>query len=87
MQSGNCRGVKNSADIAREFDASFKTTSAIVHKIRARTAKTIDGLRVKAAAISWCQGDEEAIFEEAVTTDLQIAESIVHDLLAMQAQS
>lgn len=77
-------GPPFSPEANREFEASYEAASAIVHKIRDATATTIDGLRVKATAISWCQGDEETIFDEAATTDVQIAESIVRDLLAMQ---
>ena len=82
-QSGNCRGVKTPADIAREeFDASasFKTTSAIVHKIRSTDGK--NDRRSCASRLPpspWCQGDEEAILEASGDDSMQIAESIVHD--------
>lgn len=60
-------------------DAAIECTSAIVDQIKRCAARTMAGLRVKAQAIAWCHGGAPHIENE--TTDLQLAQTIVEDLL------
>lgn len=58
--------------------------SAIADLILRIPAKTLNGLFVKAHAVAWCYGDEEVTLTNVTaTTDIQLAESIVLDLLRM----
>jgi hypothetical protein len=67
-------------------DAMAAITSAIVERVEAIRALTIDGLFVKARAIQWCR-DSDA-FErdeyEGGTTDVRLACSIADDLMLMR---
>jgi len=63
---------------------AIDTASAIADLILRIQAKTLSGVIVKARAVAWCYGDEEVAFTGvARTTDMQLAESIVLDLLCM----
>jgi hypothetical protein len=68
------------------FDAAFKKVEAVVDRIEELTATTIEGLRVKALAVSWCHSGESILGEELSeqnTTDVRLAASIINDLLAL----
>ena len=58
---------------------------AVVARIRAVRAATLDGLRVKARAVSWCYGGDPVSFDEdhSVTSEHLMA-GIVTDLLRMR---
>jgi hypothetical protein len=62
-------------------DAACDKTSGVVQRIIDVPARTLDGLRVKARAISWCSGGDDVDLDVQGTTDLQLATSIVRDLL------
>lgn len=63
-------------------EAIFQRCSALVDRIARTPAYTLDGLRVKAKAISWCHSGEcidlEPRYEH--TTDMRMAHSILRDL-------
>lgn len=71
----------------REFEARYKATSGIVDQIEVLHAHTLEGLRVKARAISWCHsGDPVILFDDDQnTTDLRLTQSILNDLMRMPA--
>jgi hypothetical protein len=52
-----------------------------VQRILAQQARTLDGIKVKATAISWCWGG--AIEFDAETTDMKLVNSVLADLLAI----
>ena len=65
-------------------DALVKPCTDLAHRIERLPAKTLDGLMVKAMAVSWCHCGE---FEEfGNTTDERITAGIVRDLLALRAE-
>lgn len=65
-------------------DAAHKASKAIILRIEAMAASTIDGLRVKARAVQWCyDGDPVDLVVDQSTTDLRLANSIIADLLAV----
>jgi hypothetical protein len=63
--------------------AAADVTAEIVDRIERMPARTLDGLRVKAAAIAWCYADEPFEPDRDATTDVRLAHSIVADLRAM----
>jgi hypothetical protein len=69
-----------------EVNAVFNVASEIVGEIEALPATTLEGLRVKTRALSWCHDGEGIDFrDEQDTTDLKLANGIVRDLLALAA--
>lgn len=75
--------TRDKADDAA-FDEAFAATSAIVDMIEQHPVRTLDGLRVKARAVLWCQGDEIVdLIQDQDTTDVRIASSIVNALLGV----
>src|SRR5262245_48661073 len=65
-----------------DVDAAWAAVAAVVDKIEAIPAHTLEGLRGKARAISWCHSGERPIeFQDDPTTDIRLAQSIVADLL------
>jgi hypothetical protein len=66
-----------------EFDVAFKKVAAIVERIAASPAVTIEGLRVKAKALSWCHAFEpiDLTAQFGDTADVRVITSIVRDLL------
>jgi transposase InsO family protein len=74
---------------AAEFERAYRRTSRIVRKIEKTPAHTLEGLRVKARAVSWCHsGDKISIKTQCAnargdlhTTDLRLMRAIVGDLL------
>jgi hypothetical protein len=68
----------------RQVEATYRRCGAIVQKIKRARASSIAGLRVKARAVAWCHsGRTRRNLFRGSTTDLQVAGSIVSDLLAM----
>lgn len=63
-------------------DTAFLRCKSIAERIACTPAYTLDGLRVKAKAISWCHCAESVDLAPTLahTTDLQIAHSILRDL-------
>lgn len=72
---------------AGESDAAYRLASLVVDKIEGTPAKTLQGLRVKAKAVMWCHGkpwDRNKVqLTDDPTTDMRLAQSIVHDLVNM----
>ena len=70
-----------------ECEATADATSELVDRIVSMPAKTLEDFRVNARALSWCySGDIDIdLFEDCPqnTTDVQIARSILRDLLAV----
>ena len=65
-----------------QYDKAWACCSQITTEIQAIPAQTLAGLRVKAKAIAHIHCDEKSIsFQDDPTTDVQIAQSIVMDLL------
>jgi len=67
------------------MDAACDVTAAIVHKTEALRATTVEGLKVKALALSWTHsGHEINIFDDtAPTTDVRLIQSLVSDVLRL----
>ena len=79
------RSLANSPPVAdAQFEAAVEASSAIVERILAEPAKTLADLKVKAVALSWCySGGEINLFErDDPTTDIQLVQSIIRDLIA-----
>lgn len=68
--------------LAEDAHASTGDLAEQIVKLR---ATTMEGLRVKARVVAWCYQGEPSVDLDARTTDIRIAESIVHDLLAVQS--
>jgi hypothetical protein len=63
-------------------------TGAIVDRMIPMTARTLEGIRVKARAVLWCRGDgSEPPDLTCYTTEERLGDSIVRDLLAGRAQA
>lgn len=71
--------AKHAGDV--EVNAAVERCSGIVSAIEAAHATTLAGVRVKAMGIFWCWDGQ---FIERDTTDLNVATSMVRDLLAME---
>lgn len=69
--------------ISAERDRLFEAVSSKAKRIAGMKAATLDGLRLKARALMWC--NEELDFMDGNTTDERLARGIVHDLLSLQA--
>ena len=65
------------------LDRAYGAVGAVVDQIERMSARTLDGLKVKARAIQWCYHDDPVdLVVDRRTTDLVIANSIIRDLLA-----
>lgn len=67
-----------------QFECATDASSAIVQRILAEPAKTLDDLKVKALALSWCYsaGDIDLFEPDQQTTDVLLVKSIISDLIA-----
>ena len=65
-----------------EADKAPDASRAVVDEILRWPATTLEGLRVKARAVSWCYCGDEISWDDE-TTDLQLALSIVNDLVRL----
>jgi hypothetical protein len=72
-----------------EVSQCTEATSGVVNRILAVPAKTIGDFKVKARALAWCYGGDEIDLDAPAnaTTDIKLARSIIHDLLAMEASN
>ena len=75
-----------------ELDEAMAPARSIVDRIEHMEAHSLDGLTVKARAISWCNSGEEIDPDRfcpypRATTDARIAASIVRDLLRRTSRS
>ncbi|WP_294534280.1 hypothetical protein [uncultured Rhodoblastus sp.] len=71
----------NDSSSDEDVVAACGATSAVVERIEAIPARTLEGFKVKARAVSWCHcGDFEGF---GTTTDERIAARIIRDLLAI----
>ena len=67
-----------------EIDEAVEAGSQIIEQIEATPAHSLHGLKVKAQAIAWCQGEDKiAISHGDSTRDLRIANSLINELLAL----
>lgn len=66
-------------------EAAVEASAAVVHRIEKVPARTLDGLLVKARAVSWCLCGEAFTPDEGASTDLQLAHAIVEDLRRIAA--
>ncbi len=67
-----------------DVEAACARASAIVAKIATLPARTIEGLKLKAAAVAYCHAGQRKIkLTRNQTTDVRLAQSIVADLLAV----
>jgi len=75
----------NALGTDEEVSAACDACSAIVHRILAVPARTLDDFKVKGRALSWCySGSDIGLFEDdKKTTDVKIVQSIVRDLLSI----
>jgi hypothetical protein len=75
-------------EVEEMLGAFVTATKAVVDKIEALRATTLEGLKVKALAISWAHCGEPiedrdfAFNHQYVTTDVRLVASIIRDLLA-----
>ena len=68
------------------YEAAYEASRAVVGQIEQQQAHTLEGFRVKARAVMWCQqwGQFEPFrLTENQTTDVRLAESIVLDLVGV----
>lgn len=73
----------NSPEAVEATNAASNATGVIVHAITAGPpARTMEELRVKARAVSWCYSGEEIDDDKDARTADKLAFSIVRDLLA-----
>ena len=74
----------NSKTWGDTYEAAFNASSVIVHQIEEHQAHTLDGLRVKARAVMWCQlgadPNEPFCLGEHQTTDIRLTEAIILEL-------
>jgi hypothetical protein len=83
--------IEAAHDPSRDLDleTAMSTCRAVAERIHAIPARTLDGLRAKCRALSWCHSREfEGIAPEpgetfivSRTTDLLLCDSILRDLL------
>lgn len=65
-----------------EWETAAEVTGGLVHRIEVAPARTLDGLKVKARALSWCHCGEPIDFRNGQdTTDARLANSIIAALL------
>lgn len=62
-----------------DYDRMFRPVSDLAKRISDMKMTTIDGLRLKARALQWC--NEEFDFMDGQTTDERLAYGLVQDLL------
>ena len=67
-------------------EAANEASGDVVHRIEKASARTLDGLLVKARAVSWCVCGEEFTPDEGTTTDVRLAHGIVEDLRRIAAE-
>jgi hypothetical protein len=65
-----------------DYERMFRPVGDLANRIADMKATTLDGLRLKARALMWC--DEEVGFMDGNTTDERLARGIVHDLLNLK---
>jgi len=72
------------------YDIAFNASQAIVSQIEQQQAPTLEGLRVKARAVMWCQqwGKFEPFsLSEQQTTDIRLSEAIIRDLAGAEGMA
>lgn len=67
-------------ELEAAFDTAYKVCGGVVDEIMAMPASTLEGLKVKARAVSWCHSGEEVILGDQNTTDMRLVASILRDL-------
>jgi hypothetical protein len=73
-----CDGRECSND---EADSAASLPMAVVQRILRERAMTLAGIQVKVTAISWCWGG--VIDFDTETTDMELVQSMINDLLAI----
>jgi hypothetical protein len=66
-----------------DYDRMFRPVADLANRIADMKMTTIDGLRLKARAMQWC--NEEFDFMEGKTTDERLAYGLVQDVLNLPA--
>lgn len=64
-----------------DVEAACDATGAVADRIEATPARTLEGFKVKARAVSWCHDGNFEHF--GTTTDKRIAARIIRELLAV----
>lgn len=75
-----CRAEPDNTALDAEYDAAYRACQGPIRTIKSTKARTLDCLRVKAQAISWCCAGDEIDFTDggrSVSTDLQLVNSII----------
>ena len=67
----------------RDVEEACRRASALAGKIATLPARTIDGLKLKAAAVAYCHEGQAIKLTDNQTTDVRLAQSIIRDLLAI----
>lgn len=68
-----------------EDDAAHARAKEIIERIIATPTRSLEGLKLKARALSWCHwGDFHKLYSRNnCTTDFRVVDSILSDLMAM----
>lgn len=66
-----------------DYERMYRPVSDLAKRIADMKATTLDGLRLKARALQWC--NEEFDFMNGKTTDERLAYGLVQDLLNLPA--
>lgn len=66
-----------------DYERMFRPVSDLARRIADMKATTLDGLKLKARALQWC--NEEFDFMDGQTTDERLAYGLVQDLLNLPA--
>jgi hypothetical protein len=70
-----------SLDADETYEAANAVCSELVEQIETLPARTLEGMKVKALAVSWCHsGAEWKQLTQGRTTDIRLAESILRDI-------
>jgi hypothetical protein len=87
--ANDCYGTAETNDLAQ---IAFRRTSAIVDRIEALQATTLEGLQVKFRAIVWCFGEDAITVENLTedlhpTTDIRLIAGLLQDMQRMGRSS
>ncbi|KWV54340.1 hypothetical protein AS156_01015 [Bradyrhizobium macuxiense] len=75
--------------MGKRWDDAHDVCHRLAKQIKDVPATTIGGLRIKAKALCWCRTNDfdkvDGLEDDCVTTDMQLAASVISDLVAMNA--
>jgi hypothetical protein len=77
--------IAHSLAAEQASDEAYFATAAAVERIEKLPAHTMEGLRIKARAVSWCHGGEYVSMggSKYPTTDIRLDQDIIEDILRM----